>query len=55
MYLQKYLDGNPTGSYGDTARQEIAAARAELSNGTPTPTAPTSPQVPSPRLTVPSN
>ena len=55
VYLQKYLDGNPTGSYGDTARQEIAAARAELSNGTPTPTAPTSPQVPSPRLTVPSN
>ena len=55
VYLQRYLVGNPTGSYGDTARQEIAAANAELASGTPTPSAPASPPVPSPRLTVPSN
>jgi cytochrome c-type biogenesis protein CcmH/NrfG len=55
VYLQKYLDGNPTGSYGDTARQEIAAARAELANGTSSPSPLASPPVPTPRLAVPSN
>ena len=33
VFLQRYLDGNPTGSYGDTARQEIADAKAELAGG----------------------
>jgi tetratricopeptide (TPR) repeat protein len=56
VFLQRYLDGNPTGSYGATARSEISTAHGELENGTPTPTpTPTpSPPVPSPRLTVPS-
>jgi cytochrome c-type biogenesis protein CcmH/NrfG len=40
--LQAYLGGNPTGSYGDSARREIAAAKAQLGDATPTPGAPTS-------------
>jgi cytochrome c-type biogenesis protein CcmH/NrfG len=51
VYLQRYLDGNPTGSYNGTARGEIRKARAEIAAGpTPTPSAP----VPTPQLTVPT-
>lgn len=57
VFLQRYLDGNPYGSFNDTARQEIEDARTELAGGpgpdggvggTP------SPPVPSPQLTVPA-
>ena len=61
VWLQRYLDGNPTGSYGPSARLEIRDARRELA-GTPTPTAPapTTPAstgsrpIPTPELTVPA-
>jgi tetratricopeptide (TPR) repeat protein len=57
VYLQRYLDGNPYGSYAGTARRKIAAAQAEIASGagsTPTPTAGSTPPVPSPQLTVPT-
>jgi len=56
VYLQRYLDGNPTGSYGPSARSEIAEARRELgtSAATPSPAATPSAPIPSPQLTVPT-
>jgi cytochrome c-type biogenesis protein CcmH/NrfG len=57
VFLQRYLDGNPYGSFGDTAREQMRDARAELAGGpsaTPTPGSGASPPVPTPQLTVPT-
>jgi cytochrome c-type biogenesis protein CcmH/NrfG len=57
VFLQRYLDGNPYGSFGDTAREEIADARAKVAGGPgvmPSTGTEPSPPVPSPQLTVPT-
>ena len=55
VFLQRYLDGNPTGSYNETARQEIADAKVELAGGTPSaqPTPNSGPSSPPPSTQSP--